>query len=89
MRILITIILIWGNSYAQNKASKPNIIYINVDDFDVSIGGSHRGSLGNKGYTVPYNDFPNLKIASKGEKIRTKLNPEYDPNFKNEKKSKK
>ena len=43
------------------------------DGFDVNIGGNHKGNPGRKGYTAPYNDLPNLKIADNGENLTDRL----------------
>ena len=43
------------------------------DGFDINVGGNHKGNPGRKGYTAPYNDLPNLKIADNGENLTDRL----------------
>ncbi|MEO9511858.1 MAG: sulfatase [Flavobacteriaceae bacterium] len=44
--------------------------------FDVNFGGDKRGNPGDKGYTAPYNELPNLKVAPNGENLTDRLTDE-------------
>ncbi|MDE3741798.1 sulfatase [Maribacter polysaccharolyticus] len=44
--------------------------------FDVNIGGDERGNPGKGGYTAPYNELPNLKVAADGENLTDRLTDE-------------